>query len=45
MKLIGKSRIGAKIKKTYDQAKTPWERLQTENVLEEAKKVVLVRFS
>jgi len=27
MKLTGKSRQGAQVKKTYDKAKTPWERL------------------
>jgi hypothetical protein len=28
MKLVGKSRTGARVTKTYDAAKTPWQRLQ-----------------
>ena len=28
MKLVSKSRTGARVKKTYDAAKTPWQRLQ-----------------
>jgi hypothetical protein len=33
MKLISKSRQGARVKKTYDSAKTPWERLQAAKCL------------
>lgn len=38
LKLIGKSRQGAKVKKTYDCAKTPYQRLLQSGVLNEAKK-------
>lgn len=33
MKLIGKSRNGSRVKKTYDAAKTPWQRLGGTNLL------------
>lgn len=33
MKLVNKSREGARVKKTYDVAQTPWQRLQTANPL------------
>ena len=29
MKLTGKTRSGARVKKTYDKAKTPWQRLES----------------
>jgi len=44
MKLTGKSRVGAKVKKTYDQARTPWERLVAANLLEEGSKELLLRY-
>ena len=34
MKLIGKTRVGARVKKSYDTAKTPWERLQATDLLD-----------
>jgi hypothetical protein len=37
MKLVSKSREGARVKKKYDKARTPWQRLQTAGTLEEAK--------
>jgi len=36
MKLIGKTRVGARVKKLYDEAKTPWQRLVAAKVLSEA---------
>jgi hypothetical protein len=33
MKLTGKSRVGARVKKTYDTPQTPWQRLQTAKIL------------
>ena len=33
MKLVSKSRTGARVKKTYDEAKTPWQRLKDANRL------------
>jgi len=33
MKLVSKSRTGARVKKTYDEAKTPWQRLKDANML------------
>ncbi len=38
LKLVGKSRQGAKVHKTYDTAKTPYQRLLQSGVLSEAKK-------
>jgi hypothetical protein len=38
MKLTGKSRVGSKVKKTYDQAKTPLRRLIDFGLLEEKDK-------
>lgn len=38
MKLLGKERIGSKIRKSYDKAKTPYQRvLENEYVSEEVK--------
>lgn len=38
LKLVSKERVGSKVKKTYDQAKTPYQRvLLSEQVTEEAK--------
>ena len=37
MKLISKQRIGSKIKKKYDVAKTPYQRLMDSNVSQGAK--------
>jgi hypothetical protein len=37
MKLINKTRTGAKVKKEYDRPKTPWQRLQDSGVLSEEK--------
>jgi len=36
MKLTGKTRTGAKVKKSYDTPQTPWQRLQNASVLDEA---------
>jgi len=45
MKLTGKSRLGAKVKKTYDQAKTPLDRLIAFGLLcETARKKLEERF-
>jgi hypothetical protein len=33
MKLIDKTRTGAKVKKIYDDPKTPWQRLQDSGTL------------
>ena len=33
MKLIGKNREGARVKKTYDSPQTPWQRLRSSGVL------------
>jgi hypothetical protein len=33
MKLVSKSRTGSRVKKTYDEAKTPWQRLKDAQVL------------
>jgi hypothetical protein len=38
LKLVGKSRQGAKVHKTYDTAKTPYQRLLQSGVLSEEKK-------
>jgi hypothetical protein len=35
MKLIGKTRVGSKLKKSYDKAQTPWQRLRTNSALDE----------
>ncbi len=35
MKLVGKTRVGAHVKKSYDVAKTPWQRLQDAAILSE----------
>jgi len=32
MKLVSKARTGARVKKTYDEAKTPWQRLKDANL-------------
>ncbi len=40
-KLIGKAREGAKVKKQYDEAKTPYQRLLVSGVLDEAKREAL----
>ncbi len=42
-KLIGKERVGAKVKKQYDGAKTPYRRLLGSGVLEEAKREALAK--
>jgi hypothetical protein len=42
MKLIGKTRHGAKVHKVYEKARTPYQRLLEAGVLTEAKKVELV---
>ena len=36
-KLISKERVGAKVKKVYDEAQTPYERLLASGILDEAK--------
>ena len=41
MKLVSKSRQGARVHKVYDTAKTPYQRLQDLDVLTEAKKAEL----
>lgn len=41
MKLIGKKRIGTHIKKTYDTAKTPYQRLLVSGILNEEQKKTL----
>ena len=38
MKLIDKTRTGAKVKKVYDQPKTPWQRLRESDALNGAQK-------
>jgi hypothetical protein len=37
MKLVSKTREGARVKKTYDEARTPWQRLQEAGTLNKAK--------
>ena len=41
MKLVSKSRHGAKVHKVYDEARTPYQRLLEAGVLSEAKQVEL----
>jgi len=41
MKLIAKTRQGAKVHKVYDRAQTPYQRLLNSSVLDESKKVEL----
>jgi hypothetical protein len=41
LKLVNKERIGAKVKKTYDLAQTPYQRFQSEPGLTEKQKVSL----
>ena len=41
MKLVSKSRNGAKVHKTYDTAKTPYQRLQESGVLTAGKRAEL----
>jgi hypothetical protein len=41
LKLIGKTRQGAKVHKKYDTAQTPYQRLLKSGVLNQAKKVEL----
>ena len=41
LKLVKKERIGAKVKKTYDLAQTPYQRIQSEPDLTEKQKVSL----
>lgn len=41
MKLIGKTRQGAKVRKVYDEAQTPYQRLLQSGVLSTTKKVEL----
>lgn len=36
MKLTGKTRLGPRVKKSYDAPQTPWRRLQNSGVLDEA---------
>ena len=40
-KLVGKERIGAKVKKRFDEAQTPYRRLLAAAVLDEAKRQAL----
>ena len=42
MKLIGKTRQGAKVRKVYDEAQTPYQRLFKSGALTQAKKAQLV---
>lgn len=44
MKLIAKQRVGAKVKKKYDMAKTPYQRLLISGVLKEEQKQELEEF-
>ncbi|MBK6538983.1 MAG: hypothetical protein IPG09_14825 [Ignavibacteria bacterium] len=43
MKLISKERKGSKIKKKYDKAKTPFQRLLESKEIGEDKKIELIR--
>jgi hypothetical protein len=43
MKLISKERQGSKIKKKYDKAKTPFQRLLESKEIGEDKKIELIR--
>ena len=45
VKLISKERHGSKIKKKYDKAKTPFQRLLESKEIDEAKKLELLRIS
>jgi hypothetical protein len=42
-RLIAKERLGAKVRKVYDQAQTPYQRLLASNALDEAKHQALER--
>ncbi len=44
MKLIDKSRVGARVKKSYDEAKTPWQRLQNAKSLSDENQERLRQF-
>ena len=43
-KLTGKERVGARVKKRYDPAQTPYQRVLAAGVLEEAKREALGKF-
>ena len=45
MKLISKERQGSKIKKKYDKAKTPFQRLYESKEIDDDKKLELLRIS